>query len=176
MNQGDERHRQFLALYSPLHERLVRFVQVLIWDKEEVRDIVSDTVLAAMEQFNKVQHPDAFLYYLFTIARRKVNMYITRKQRFVPLDVHNIDEPIDNSKGVLEQLNSKELHSAILQLPELYRESLVLFELSGFSIREISGLLTISENGIKSRLVRARIMLSKKLEGELHERNTKNAS
>ena len=41
---------------------------------------------------------------------------------------------------------------------------------------EISGLLTISENGIKSRLVRARIMLSKQLEGELHERNAKNAS
>ena len=173
MNQGDERHRKFLALYSPLHERLVRFVQVLIWDKEEVRDIVSDTALVAMEQFNKVQHPDAFLYYLFTIARRKVNAYITRKQRFVPLDVQNIDEPPDHSRGVLEQLNTKELHSAILQLPELYREPLVLFELSGFSIKEISGLLTISENGIKSRLVRARIMLSKQLEGELHERNAK---
>ena len=176
MNSGEERHKKFLELYSPLHDRLTRFVQVLIWDREEVRDIVSETTLTALEQFGKVQHPDAFLYYLFTIARRKVNLYITRKQRFVPIEIDITNEPIDYSNGAFELLNTKDLNTALLKLPEIYREPLVLFELSGFSIKEISGLLTISENGIKSRLVRARIMLSKQLEGELHERNAKTAS
>ena len=70
MDKQDELKQQFMQLYTPVHERLARFVQSLEWDKEEARDIVAETVMTALEQFASLRNHDAFLYYLFTIAKR----------------------------------------------------------------------------------------------------------
>ena len=71
-----------------------------------------------------------------------------------------------------ERINNYLLKFALSKMEEKYREPLVLFELSGFSIREISTFLGLSENGVKSRLGRARIQLSKLLDGNLHEKKS----
>src|SRR4051812_48038661 len=60
----------FMLLYEPVHERLARFVYSMVWNREDARDIISDTVLKAYESFEKLQHPEAFLYFLFGIASR----------------------------------------------------------------------------------------------------------
>lgn len=167
MENEQEAKQRFMQLYAPLHERLVRFVQTLEWDREEARDIVSETVVTALEQFATLRNPNAFLFYLFTIAKRKIYKRAKQKQRITSLE--NLPEELSSTYASDERINNYELKLALSQMEEKYREPLVLFELSGFSIREISLLLALSENGVKSRLVRARMQLSKLLNGKLHE-------
>ena len=166
----NERKAKFMSLYNPLHERLVRFVQTIVWDKEEARDIVSETILAAYEHFEKVKHHEAFLYYLFTIAKRKMNRRYVQQKRQSPWTDELNDKAEDQSPDALRQLQVKELKQAIAHLPEKYREPLVLFEFSGLTIKEIAELTQLTENGVKSRLVRARQQLSEILDGSLHEK------
>ena len=51
------------------------------------------------------------------------------------------------------------LHKAIEQLPDKQREALVLFEISGFSMKEISEIQNASLSATKTRVSRARKQL-----------------
>jgi len=170
MDKQDEFKQKFMQLYSPVHERLARFVQSLEWDKDEARDIVAETVMTALEQFAGLRNHDAFLYYLFTIAKRKIYKRAQQKKRTTSLEY--FPEELMGTLNADDRINNYELKFALSKMEEKYREPLVLFELSGFSIREISVFLGLSENGVKSRLGRARIQLSKLLDGNLHEKKS----
>ncbi len=51
------------------------------------------------------------------------------------------------------------LHKALSLLPEDQRECIILFEISGFSIKEIVEIQGVSESAVKQRLKRARAKL-----------------
>ncbi|TAE84007.1 MAG: RNA polymerase subunit sigma, partial [Bacteroidetes bacterium] len=52
-----------MQLYNPVHTMLCRFVQTLVWDKEEAKDVVSETVLVTFENLDKIRDEGAFLSY-----------------------------------------------------------------------------------------------------------------
>jgi RNA polymerase sigma-70 factor (ECF subfamily) len=58
------------------------------------------------------------------------------------------------------------LYEAMEQLGEKERECLVLFEISGFSVREVAEIQNDSETAVKSRLSRGRQKLKAILEDE----------
>ena len=62
-----------------------------------------------------------------------------------------------------EQLDVELLYKALELLPEEQREALILFEISGFSIRDISELQQASEAAVKQRLKRGRDKLGELL-------------
>ena len=59
----------------------------------------------------------------------------------------------------------KQLIHNIMNLPVKYREVLYLYYYEQLNIREISMLLGINENTLKSRMVKSKELLSKKLKG-----------
>jgi len=68
------------------------------------------------------------------------------------------------------------LHWCLSQLPETQKESLVLFEIVGFSIKEISDSIGITESNVKKRLSRGRNALKDIVSNELeNEKGVKHA-
>ncbi len=61
--------------------------------------------------------------------------------------------------------DGEEVYDAVMSLPEKYRIVIHLFYYEGYSIKEISNILKIKENTVKSQLSRARKMLKSDLEG-----------
>ena len=59
------------------------------------------------------------------------------------------------------------LQSAIQGLPPLYREVLVLRDVQDFSISETAAALAVNEGVVKTRLLRARLMMQKVLAPKL---------
>ena len=59
--------------------------------------------------------------------------------------------------------DSDETLEAVLELPERYRNCLYLFYYEDYSIREISGILQVPENTVKTHLKRGREALKQKL-------------
>ena len=59
------------------------------------------------------------------------------------------------------------LQKAIASLPELYREVLVLRDVQEFNIAETASALGVSEGVVKTRLLRARLMMQKILAPQL---------
>ena len=166
-NMKNNPHQEFLKWYEPLHEAFTRYCSSRACGLLETEDLVQESLLAVLSNFHKVEDKKRLLAYLFSVAN---NIVKNKKRR---LKFHgNWDE------RVMEKLESRiqnpeialDIHyllKAIELLPARQKEALVLFEISGFNIREISIIQESSEAATKTRLSRAR----KKLAGLLSEDN-----
>lgn len=154
-----------MDLYKPAHERLYRFVQTLVWDKEEAKDIVNETVLISFEKFDAIINKDFFLSYLFSIASNLCKKHYRIKKIKAVFDWTKAD----NNKAWQHsesQVNSFELNNLLQHLSFEQRRALLLFELSGFSYDEISKIEKCSLSAVKSRIFSAKKLLKKILDKE----------
>jgi RNA polymerase sigma-70 factor (ECF subfamily) len=161
-----DKQDEFMHLYGPAHERLNRFVHSMVWNREDAKDVIADTVLKAYENFEKLEKKEAFLYFLFGIASNIVRHRNRRMKFWAAYDQSYENNLVDNSYDVYRKMEVDTLYKAMKKLPEKQREALSLFEISGFSIAEIRQIQGGSLSGVKSRLVRARQDLANILKTE----------
>lgn len=152
-----------MLLYEPLHQRLSRFVQTQVWDAEEAKDLISETVLCAYERFEQLQQEEAFLSYLFSIASNLVKQKIRRKKFMGIFNLYQAEQMPGNNDAQ-GRIMLFELNRALEKLPEKQRQAIVLYEISGVEMGEIGGILGLSEAGVKTSIHRARKKLSELLE------------
>lgn len=145
--------------YEPLHTRLCRFVQTLVWNGEDAKDIISETILIAFERFESIKQPERFLYFLFSVAANLVKKKQRRKKFWGVFDSPEVDQKIQENESD-QRLLQKELYTALNKLNEKQREAIVLFEINGFAIKEIAVIQGLSESGVKSNLKRGKQKLS----------------
>jgi len=149
----------FLALYEPVHERFERFCRARVYGDMDYQDLMNETLLIAYSKIDSLRVEEAFLSFLFTISMRVLaNNKRKRKEQALPVD-ENHPAYQDGAKQASTSDNVNHLHFALGQLPEAHREALILFEISGFNIKEIAAMQEASEAAIKQRLKRGRDQL-----------------
>ncbi len=143
----------------------------LTHSREDARDLVSETVLAAHRSFSKLRDHAAFRKSLMTIAIR-----LYRRQRWRGRIFRDIDEAREIATGGTRESNYDLdlLMQALGKLPELQREAVLLFEISGLSIEEIRIIQGGTLSGVKARLKRGRESLRVLLMDDMgHKAKTK---
>lgn len=157
MNQQE----QFIALYSKVHDAFERFCRARAYGSMEYKDLMNESLLIAFQKFEQLRHPEAFFSFLCGISIRIMRNHLQKKKASY-LDEKTLEQyqyTVQNG----EQLDVELLYKALELLPEEQREALILFEISGFSIREISELQHASEAAVKQRLKRGRDKLAELL-------------
>jgi len=150
----------FLELYEPIHDQFERFCRARVYGNMEHGDLINETLLVAFEKFDTLKSKDAFLSFLFGISVRILsNNHKKLSERHL-----NSEE---NSSYTMPSSNNTELdaevhflYKALSELSEDQRESLILFEISGFKIKEVASIQNVSEDAVKQRLKRGRKRLS----------------
>jgi len=150
-----------MELYEPIHERFVKFCQTRLHNSEETQDLVNETLLRAYENFEKLRNKEAFLYYLFGIATRVLNSQYRRKKFRGPYDDNTHEWLPDLGPDPAQHAELHILYNALDRLPAKQREALILFEISGFSIKEIQQIQDSKASAVKARLLRGRKKLAK---------------
>lgn len=154
-----KKQKEFLALYEPIHLDFERFCRARVYGDMEFRDLMNETLLRAFEKFEELRSKEAFLSYLLSISVRILaNNKRKRKEDSDSFEKIVIQTPDVNS-NTETKAESYFLRKALAQLPEEQRESIILFEISGFSIKEIAVIQKASESSVKQRLRRGRIRL-----------------
>ena len=112
----------------------------------------------AQHKFDHSFEKASFLSFLFGIAIRVLANNKRRKDKDVihQNTMRRDDEFYDHTsqKEAIEQL-----YAALSELPEIQKESIILFEIVGYAIKEIAALHQVSENVVKQRLFRGRNQL-----------------
>ncbi len=160
---------EFLEYYLKYNDSLTKFVKAMTRNSSDTKDIISETVLLALENFHKLRNKQTFLSYVFTIAKR---IYIKRKWKkkiFSYIEESDNFEYSSNSSSPEVDTDIKFLYEALAKLPEKMRESIILFEISGFSLNEIQEIQGGTLSGVKSRIKRAREKLKEILTYEKYE-------
>ena len=116
-------------------------------------DIMQDVFFKAINKFKTLRNHDRARSWLLKITRRTcVDYYRNRIPNQTVSD--EIPAPIDTKSE-----NIARLHKAISKLPDGFREPITLFYLNGKKCVDAAKILGISEEAVRSRLVRARLRL-----------------
>jgi len=162
-----ETHQEFLTSYKIIHDAFVRYCSSKAFGIMEAEDLVQEAILATLKRFDQIKDKDKLLSYLIgtvqNILRNK-----RRQLRFKGSWDDQLLEKIESKAPSPEiALDIHYLLKEVAKLPEKQQEALILFEISGFSIREISELQHSSEAATKTRLSRARQILRKRLSDQV---------
>lgn len=146
----------FMKLYEPVHEKFERFCKARVYGQLDYKDLMHDTIVIAYNKFDKIKEQKAFLHFLFGIAIRILSNNNKKKSLDYKENLHQLEFTTNEKTDVERTIEVEHLKIALSRLPEDQRETLLLFEIGGFSIKEISHLQQIGESAVKQRLSRGR--------------------
>jgi RNA polymerase sigma-70 factor, ECF subfamily len=159
----------FATLYRRHHAMVYRFARLMIGSTNAAEDIVQEVFLVVMRDAGRYDPTRASLSsYLYGVARHQTRRRLARDRQFVAFDGSACDstEPLadDDLTSMLERRQTlQKLRRAILSLPRRYREVIVLCDLQDVSYSEAAAALGCAIGTVRSRLHRARHLLTQKM-------------
>lgn len=169
MRSGDE--DAFVALYRKYQPPLFRFCLHLEGSRHVAEEVTQEAFVTLIRKPGKFDaERGALLLYLFGIARRLVWARRRRERRigelFTSLEDGAEDLSIVGSDIVSDLAHAEEIarvHDAVLALPRKYREVIGLCALQELSYEQAADVVGCSVGTIRSRMHRAKKILSQKL-------------
>ena len=160
---GDRRDQELL--YRRHAAKLYAVCLQYSGNDEEARDILQEGFIKIFENLQYYKYEGSFEGW---IRRITVNTALERfRNRHNLYRVDNIDlitEPdAEPNNDDYSGLDAKDLLSIIRELPPKYRMVFNLYAIEGYSHKEISKMINISEGTSKSNLSRARLILQRRV-------------
>ena len=124
----------------------------------EADDVVQETFLqyhVTKKEFDSEQHIRAWLIRVAVNKAKNVNRSFWRQNK-VPLEEYM-------ETLVFETPKEETLFETVMKLPQKYRIVIHLYYYEEYSVREIAGILKLSESNVKVRLTRGRKLLREAL-------------
>lgn len=152
---NDQKQRKFLSLYEPVHARFERFCRARAGGQMEYRDLMNESLLIAFQKFETIKSEKAFLSFLIGISIRLMANLSRKKHEIAYTAVKSINNsPCESRTDVQAEIYL--LHQAMAKLPDNQKESIILYEITGYSVKEIAAMHSVSESAVKKRLERGR--------------------
>lgn len=161
---SQQRQQEFITLYKPVHDRFERFCRARAFGDMDYRDLINETLLIAYKKFDELEKRGSFISFLCGIASRIVGNHLQKRTTERLEDAH-LQCSVTHAEPDLS-VDVHFLFEALAQLPDIQREAIILFEISGFSIKEIMELQQAGESAVKQRLKRGRERLEEILKFE----------
>jgi RNA polymerase sigma-70 factor (ECF subfamily) len=158
--QGNE--ASFLAIYERHRVSVFRFAYRFTGSAALAEDVTQECFLSLLSGGDFDPRRGALRSYLLGTARHIAMKLL----RVTGREMEEIDEPVTATGPLAIMLTaerSRLVKDAILQLPPLQREALILFEYEELSLEDIAGITSTAVPAVKSRLHRAREALRRRL-------------
>ncbi|MFN8666186.1 MAG: sigma-70 family RNA polymerase sigma factor [Gemmatimonadaceae bacterium] len=174
LSMAEVRRRAEFEREALLHlDALYSFALKLSRSRDDAEDLVSDTMLRAIERWEQYRLGTNIRAWLFTIL---YHLFVSRKRRIDAREVLAPDdadgsgafEPVgeaDPERSFYDSFIDEQVVAAIEALPDEYRSAVMLSDVQGMRYAEIAHLLGVPEGTVKSRLFRGRRILQRKLRG-----------
>ncbi|MBM2814349.1 MAG: polymerase, sigma-24 subunit, subfamily [Ignavibacteria bacterium] len=169
-----EKQETFLVAFEPVRQQLSGYCRALTRNYEEARDTASEAIAASYSNFENIKNRASFMAYLFKTAKRICIRRRWRSRIFDPYNEEAAEKIPANSTQTDLNYDVEMLYAAIRQLPAKQGEAIVLFEISGFSIDEITKIQGSSLSAVKSRLKRGREKLKEMLTDTVETETNRN--
>ncbi len=130
---------------------------------DDAQDILQDSFLKVYEKVHQFQFKGSFEGWIRKIM---INTALEKfRSKYQVIDINDNIREVDRkvSSDISSDIAVKELLKIVQELSPKYRVVFNLYAIEGYSHKEISEMLNISEGTSKSNLSRARVILQKKI-------------
>lgn len=150
-------------------ECLTKFAYNYLKDWDMAQDVVQDVFIICFKHYEKTIEINSFKAWIYRITINKCKDII--KSSVIKKLIYNIDlfnvlkaKELSPEVNIVRKNEEEYLANCVLSLPVKYREVIILYYYEHFSIGDISKILKLKKNTIKTRLNRARIKLKSEME------------
>ncbi len=143
----------FTELINRHMQDMYKVALAILMNDEDVADAIQETILNCWEKIDTLRFNKYFKTWLTKILMNNCYDIIRNKQN--QAELNEWDEP------AYEDDCNLELKEALDKLEEKYRVIIVMFYWQGYSIEEISKVLELPANTVKTRLKRGRERLAR---------------
>ena len=159
--QGDQQAIEKLLLIC--QPDIKRFARRTCSTSEDVEDTVQITLWQLYRKIGMLKTAATFTGWLFRIVERECyRLFKIRRSKTI-----NSDFELDNLPATYLDMDLKiDLINAIIVLPLIYREVLILKDVQEYSSPEVAAKLGISIQAVKSRLHRARTIIKEQINSQ----------
>jgi RNA polymerase sigma factor (sigma-70 family) len=145
-------------------------------------DLAQETFVVAWKQLGQLREPAKLRSWLCSIARSVISSAVRRQTREPAHGAETLDtvheiatpDPLPSERAINREEEAI-LWRSLEQIPELYREPLILFYREQQSVAGVAEKLELSEDAVKQRLSRGRKLLTEEvtafIEGALQRTN-----
>jgi len=179
----------FYDLIKPYERAAFMTALSVLKCEADAEEIVQEAVLKAYRALGSFRGESKFSTWLIKITLNEARMKLRRSKAGAEVSLQDLTDESDGdyTPAILtdwreipsQALERKELREALQravnELPQTYREVLVLRDIREMNIAETAQLLGISTSSVKVRLFRARLLMQKILAPQLQAQGKKDA-
>lgn len=161
----EQKWNDFEAEAMPLMPDLYRVAMWLTRNQTEAEDLVQETLMQALKSFHRYELGTNCRAWMTTIM---YNLNAKRLQKLGRMQLvddseEKLAETIPFESPLPQNLTDEEVINALRNVPENFRQVVVLSDIEEFSYKEISSILGIPMGTVMSRLSRGRKVLRMEL-------------
>lgn len=162
----------FVDLY---HGKIFRYSFTMCGHREDAEEVAQETLMKVFENLSQLREPEHMKAWVFRIAKNAC-LSKRRKSVFAPARELSLEELRPHRDGESGELDIADwsalpdasaqnaelktaLDHAVQKLPELYRAIFLLRDVECLSTADCARILDVSEDVVKTRLHRARLLL-----------------
>jgi RNA polymerase sigma-70 factor (ECF subfamily) len=149
--------------FGQLYERFAAYVHAILLARlppQEAPDLVQDIFLSAFQRLRSLREPAAFAGWIAAIARNRAIDFF--RHPAMPVSDDSADPPAETVAPDV-RLDAARALQAIRELPDAYRETLVLRLVEGLTGPEIAALTGLTPDSVRVNLHRGFKLLRERL-------------
>lgn len=150
--------QQASVLFDRFHKRIFNFLARMTTDRDAAEDLTQNVFLRMLKYRHSYKPEMRFQSWIYQMARNAfADYYQQQKQRMpVKMEVEKLTDHLpDAMDGMEQEENEKRLIRALAQLPDDYRELLVLTRFQHLKYEEVAGFLDMTVANVKVKVHRA---------------------
>ncbi len=150
--------QQASILFDRYNKRIFNFLARMASDREAAEDLAQNVFLRMLKYRHTYKPEMKFQSWIYQMARNVFSDYYQQQKQRMPvkMEVEKLDDHLSDLMEAMEQEeNEKRLIRALAQLPDDYRELLVLTRFQHLKYEEVAGFLNMTVANVKVKVHRA---------------------
>ncbi len=149
-------------IWKEYHNQLLDFIRKRIKDPLDAEDILQEVFVKILSKIDTLKDSEKLKSWMYQITRNAISDHYRGKLKENKPETISFTEKESDENSAMKDAEGW-IGLYIDELPENYKQAVILSELKGLSIAEIAETLNISYTNARARINRGRLALKKNL-------------
>jgi RNA polymerase sigma-70 factor (ECF subfamily) len=151
--RSGRRTEAFETLLAAYQDKVFRLCYSMLGDRAQAEDAAQESFLRIWKALDRYRGDAALGTWIFSITRNVCLTAISKRRRTAPIEEAERAKPEAPDR-------QRDIHRVVRELPENYRQVVMLFYMEDRSYEEVARMLDLPIGTVKTHLHRARLQLA----------------